>query len=107
MVSDIDKVYETLRGNLKKYYGKIPISGLPRFSKLNKTTEDRRFNITDPSGNTLIVGEPFVDSTTLMDEEEKRLKSISLFEEESHNLEAEKKRFIDKLPIFYNLLFFL
>ncbi|UNK15961.1 hypothetical protein MNQ98_15520 [Paenibacillus sp. N3/727] len=65
---------------MKTFYGKIPVKGLPRFSRLNLTAEDRRFNITDPSGNTLIVGEPLGDSTTVMDRYTEDTKNASKFE---------------------------
>ncbi|SMF85103.1 hypothetical protein SAMN05661091_2872 [Paenibacillus uliginis N3/975] len=80
VVSDIETVYNRLKSNLKTFYGKIPVKGLPRFSRLNLTAEDRRFNITDPSGNTLIVGEPLGDSTTLMDRYTEDTKNASKFE---------------------------
>lgn len=80
VVSDIENVYNRLKTNLKAYYGKIPAKGLPRFSRLNLTAEDRRFNITDPSGNTLIVGEPLSDSTTLMEKYTEDTKNASKFE---------------------------
>lgn len=80
VVADIDSVYNQLKSNLKAYYGKIPTKGLPRFSRLNTTAEDRRCNITDPSGNTLIIGEPLGDSTLIMKEEELQAKASSKFE---------------------------
>lgn len=80
VVSDIETVYTRLKTNLKEYYGKIPVKGMPRFSRLNLTAEDRRFNITDPSGNTLIVGEPLGDSKTLMDKYTEDTKNASKFE---------------------------
>jgi hypothetical protein len=80
VVPNIDEVYNELKSNLKSYYGKIPVRGLPRFSRLNQTAEDRRINITDPSGNTLIIGQPLGDSTNMMQAEEARLKSVSTFE---------------------------
>ncbi|EOO20277.1 hypothetical protein [Bacillus cereus] len=80
VVSNIDDVYNILKTNLKKYYGKIPMKGVPRISRLNTTVEDRRCNITDPSGNTLIIGEPLGDSTLLISEENKQTKAASKFE---------------------------
>ncbi|WP_305452811.1 hypothetical protein [Bacillus mycoides] len=37
VVSNIDDVYNILKTNLKKYYGKIPTKGIPRISRLNAT----------------------------------------------------------------------
>lgn len=75
-VPNVREVFEELKANLKAYYGKIPSKGTPRFSRLNKTAEDWRFNVTDPSGNTVTVGEGFGDSTTLMKKEEERVKAL-------------------------------
>ena len=77
VVEDIDSVYQELKSQLKEYYGKIPTKGKPRFSRLNRTAEDMRVNITDPCGNTLTIGQPLGDSQKLMDEEEKRVKNLS------------------------------
>ncbi|WP_339316712.1 hypothetical protein [Paenibacillus sp. FSL R10-2734] len=52
----MDSIYQEIKNNLKKAYGRIPVKGLPRISRLNTLTEDRRFNITDCSGNTIMVG---------------------------------------------------
>lgn len=62
-VPNVENVYTTLRANNKKYYGKIPSKGLPRISRLNQTAEDWRVNINDLSGNTLIIGEVYGNST--------------------------------------------
>ncbi|MCR8641253.1 hypothetical protein NV379_01165 [Paenibacillus sp. N1-5-1-14] len=79
-VPNVEEVYEKVKTSLKKYYGKVPIKGLGRISKLNMTVEDRRFNITDPSGNYLIVGTPIKDSQTSYNEETENLKTLSAFE---------------------------
>ncbi|GAF11402.1 hypothetical protein JCM19046_2925 [Bacillus sp. JCM 19046] len=80
-VPDVRAVYEELRKNLKAYYGKLPLKGMPKISRLNKTAEDWRVNITDPSGNTIIIGEAFGDSTELMEKEAARVKALkSTFE---------------------------
>lgn len=47
---------------------------------MNDTVEDRRFNITDPSGNTLIVGQGFEDLSPTMKTEEERMIKASPFE---------------------------
>ncbi|CAG9623039.1 VOC family protein [Sutcliffiella rhizosphaerae] len=76
-VPNVREVYEELKANLKSYYGKIPTKGTPRFSRLNKTAEDWRVNITDASGNCIIIGEPLGDSTELMAAEEARVKALT------------------------------
>lgn len=55
-VPDVDAVHKEFCENLKKEYGKIPAKGFPRISKPNDLTEDRRFNLTDPAGNRLLIG---------------------------------------------------
>ncbi|GAK08804.1 hypothetical protein [Geomicrobium sp. JCM 19038] len=75
-VPDVREVYEQLRANLKAYYGRIPVKGTPRISRLNKTAEDWRVNITDLNENTIIIGESLGDSTTLMQREEARVKAL-------------------------------
>ncbi|MDQ0185697.1 hypothetical protein ACFOST_13485 [Cytobacillus kochii] len=75
-VPNVREVFEELKANLKAYYGRVPSKGTPRFSRLNKTAEDWRVNITDPSGNTIIIGESIGDSQELMDAEEKRVKAL-------------------------------
>lgn len=76
-VPNIKKVYEELKVNLKAYYGKIPRKGQPRYSRLNQTAEDWRVNITDFSGNSIIIGQVFGDSTKLMTAESTRVKALS------------------------------
>lgn len=58
VVDNIEIIYDKLKENLKKSYGKIPTKGMPRISRINQTSEDFRVNITDYSGNSLIIGEP-------------------------------------------------
>ncbi|WP_342481467.1 hypothetical protein NST07_10025 [Paenibacillus sp. FSL L8-0340] len=41
----------------KKAYHKVPSKGLPRITKVNNLAEDRRFNLIDPAGNRLIIGQ--------------------------------------------------
>ncbi|MBM7632083.1 hypothetical protein [Geomicrobium sediminis] len=75
-VSNVREVYNQLRANLKAYYRRIPVKGTPRISRLNKTAEDWRVNITDLNENTIIIGESLGDSTTLMQREEARVKAL-------------------------------
>lgn len=56
-VPDVDTVYKKFCENLKKTYQKVPAKGLPRITKLNNLTEDRRFNLIDPAGNRLLIGQ--------------------------------------------------
>lgn len=75
-VPNIQEVFADLKSNLKSYYGKIPSKGIPRISRINKTAEDWRVNITDPGENTIIIGETFGDSTTLMEAEDERVREL-------------------------------
>lgn len=56
-VPDVDDVYREFRERLKKACGKIPVKGFPRITRLNDLVEDRRFNLVDPAGNYLIIGQ--------------------------------------------------
>ncbi|WP_042160912.1 bleomycin resistance protein [Paenibacillus gorillae] len=56
-VPDVDTVYNEFCENLKKAYQKIPSKGFPRLTKLNNLSEDRRFNLIDPAGNRLLIGQ--------------------------------------------------
>lgn len=57
-VDDVDHVNELFTTNLKKAIGKIPRSGFPRISKVRELKEDRRFTLSDPSGNTIYFATP-------------------------------------------------
>ncbi|TVX91688.1 hypothetical protein [Paenibacillus agilis] len=76
VVPNIRAIYDELKANLKSYFGKIPSKGTPRFSRLNQTAEDWRVNITDPAGNTIIIGESLGDSKSLMKTEDERVKAL-------------------------------
>ncbi|WP_409344635.1 bleomycin resistance protein [Paenibacillus sp. MBLB4367] len=56
-VPDVDAVYKEFCENAKKAYQKVPSKGFPRITKLNNLTEDRRFNLIDPAGNRLLIGQ--------------------------------------------------
>ncbi|WP_204604992.1 bleomycin resistance protein [Cohnella boryungensis] len=56
-VPDVDAVYQEFCTNLKKAYQKVPSKGFPRITKLNNLSEDRRFNLIDPAGNRLLIGQ--------------------------------------------------
>ncbi|QMV42351.1 bleomycin resistance protein [Cohnella cholangitidis] len=56
-VPDVDAVYAQFCDKLKEAYRKIPSKGFPRISKLNNLAEDRRFNLIDPAGNRLLIGQ--------------------------------------------------
>jgi catechol 2,3-dioxygenase-like lactoylglutathione lyase family enzyme len=56
-VPDVDAVYQRFCENLKKAFGKVPSKGHPRITKLNNLAEDRRFNLIDPAGNRLLIGQ--------------------------------------------------
>lgn len=58
VVEDVDAVYEAFAGELKKNIGKVPRSGIPRMSKVQDLSNDRRFALTDIGGNTYFVGSP-------------------------------------------------
>lgn len=59
-VEDVDHVYETFTSSYKQAHGKISRSGIPRISKLKDLAQDRRFVLTDVSGNTFYIGTPYL-----------------------------------------------
>lgn len=61
-VSEVDVVYKSFCENLKKAYQKISTKGYPRITKLNSLAEDRRFNLIDPAGNRLLIGQKHASS---------------------------------------------
>jgi predicted enzyme related to lactoylglutathione lyase len=57
-VDDVDKINEIFTSNLKNALGRIPRSGFPRITKVRELKEDRRFTLSDPSGNTIYFTTP-------------------------------------------------
>jgi catechol 2,3-dioxygenase-like lactoylglutathione lyase family enzyme len=53
LVPDLAGLHQTFSSGLRSHYGKLPIAGIPRISKLNNSNADRqlRFNVIDPGGN--------------------------------------------------------
>lgn len=53
LVPDLASLHQTFSANLRSQYGKLPVAGIPRISKLNNSNSDKqlRFNIIDPGGN--------------------------------------------------------
>ena len=53
LVPDLAALHQTFTTNLRAQYGKLPVAGIPRISKLNNSNSDKqlRFNIIDPGGN--------------------------------------------------------
>lgn len=73
-VDDVDHVNEIFTSNLKKTSGKIPRSGFPRITKVRELKEDRRFTLSDPSGNTIYFATPAATPAARMLEDEKYAK---------------------------------
>ncbi|MFD0713031.1 bleomycin resistance protein [Paenibacillus sp. GCM10027626] len=61
-VPNVDDIYKEFCENLKKTYQRIPAKGFPRITKLNNLAEDRRFNLIDPAGNRLLIGQKHATS---------------------------------------------
>jgi hypothetical protein len=53
LVPDLAALHLAFSNGLRSHYGKLPIAGIPRISKLNNSNGDKqlRFNIIDPGGN--------------------------------------------------------
>ncbi|NBE51260.1 bleomycin resistance protein [Streptomyces boluensis] len=59
LTEEVDALFETFRAGLKAVYGKVPGRGLPRIGPLKDMAYDmRQFLLTDPSGNSIRVGQP-------------------------------------------------
>ncbi|MDQ6423607.1 VOC family protein [Paenibacillus sp. LHD-117] len=68
-VPDVDAVYKEFCENLKRTYQKVPSKGFPRITKLNNLAEDRRFNLIDPAGNRLLIGQKHAASAPMQIEQ--------------------------------------
>lgn len=62
LVEDVDAIYETFTTNYKKATGRVPRSGKPMFSKPRDLKDDRRFTMSDISGNYFYVGTPIQEN---------------------------------------------
>jgi hypothetical protein len=67
-VPDVEAVYKQFCDNLKKAYRNVPSKGFPRITKLNNLAEDRRFNLIDPAGNRLLIGQKHASSEPIQDD---------------------------------------
>lgn len=70
LVPDLAALHQTFSNRLRQHYGKLPVAGIPRISKLNNANSAKqlRFNIIDPGGNWVRFaqkeGEPALNTTT-------------------------------------------
>lgn len=53
LVPDLAGLHREFSDGLRSHYGRVPIAGIPRISKLNRSNSDKqlRFNVIDPGGN--------------------------------------------------------
>ncbi len=58
VTDDLEQLHDTFTNRLKAAIGKIPRSGFPKITKIRELSEDRRFTLTDPSGNTFYILTP-------------------------------------------------
>ncbi|GLF96056.1 bleomycin resistance protein [Streptomyces yaizuensis] len=66
LTDDVEGLYESFRAGLRRAYGRIPTRGLPRIGPLKDMSYGvRQFLMTDPTGNTIRVGQPFSDDPSL------------------------------------------
>lgn len=52
---ELESLYDNFTTSLKNKRGSIPRSGFPKITKIRELSEDRRFTISDASGNTIYV----------------------------------------------------
>lgn len=63
LTDDVDGLHTAFRAGLKKAYGRIPTRGLPRIGPLKDMSYGvRQFLMTDPTGNTIRVGQPISEN---------------------------------------------
>lgn len=53
LVPDLAGLHTAFCEGLRSHYGKLPVAGIPRISKINNANSDKqfRFNVIDPGGN--------------------------------------------------------
>jgi catechol 2,3-dioxygenase-like lactoylglutathione lyase family enzyme len=53
LVPDLAGLHQEFSSGLRSHYGRLPVAGIPRISKLNNANADKqlRFNVIDPGGN--------------------------------------------------------
>jgi hypothetical protein len=52
IVPDVERLHQTFAEGLRGGYGKLPIAGFPRITRMRKG--QKRFTVVDPSGNSII-----------------------------------------------------
>ncbi|WP_437963499.1 hypothetical protein WMF04_27655 [Sorangium sp. So ce260] len=52
LVSDVERLHETFAEGLRQAYGKVPIAGFPRISRMKKGQS--RFTVVDVAGNSVV-----------------------------------------------------
>jgi hypothetical protein len=55
---DLERLYNAFITGLKSNTGKVPRNGFPKITKIRDLSEDMRFTLTDPGGNTFYVLTP-------------------------------------------------
>ncbi|MFD9421562.1 MULTISPECIES: VOC family protein [unclassified Streptomyces] len=66
LTEDVDGLHAAFRAGLKAAYGRIPTRGLPRIGPLKDMSYGvRQFLMTDPTGNTVRIGQPMSDDPSL------------------------------------------
>ena len=58
-VPDLAGLHQVFCDGLRSHFGRLPIAGIPRISKLNNSNSDKqlRFNVVDPGGNWIRFGQ--------------------------------------------------
>lgn len=55
---DVDTLHNAFETGLKTNFGSVPRNGFPKITKIRDLSDDRRFTLTDPSGNTIYIMTP-------------------------------------------------
>lgn len=72
-VPDVDAVHEAFVRGTKQAYGRRLAKGTPRITSVNTLSSDRRFNVVDPGGNWLYIGQPLLKESGAGEAGETRL----------------------------------
>jgi hypothetical protein len=63
LVPDVDALYQEFALGLRQHYGKLPVAGIPRVTRLRDKSGGRGFNVIDPGGNWIRISQPDAAST--------------------------------------------
>lgn len=78
IVPDVDALYQAFAERLRKEYGKLPIAGIPRLTRLRDKSGGRGFNVVDPGGNWIRISQPNTAASETVDDTTAKTDSTKL-----------------------------